>query len=246
MAVTGAELGDAFLAVEASPSLAGFIKQTAALVLDPWKTTADTNVTLWQSWQSSASNGEPEIGELGSGSDYTAFLQFAGIASVNLAFDATFENHSTYGVYHSIYDSYSYSGSWADPEDQGKFAMTQYWGLLTQSLADAALLPFNFTDYATALQFHLGQAQSYANSSNLGALDFSQLSLAIGSFSSNAANLSSALLAFNATQNATVTQLLNGILAGVEQKFLAYGDTYAARAAQHAQHRSAEWPSLTE
>jgi hypothetical protein len=104
--------------------------------------------------------------------------------------------------------------------------MTQFWGLLTQSLADAPLLPFNFTDYASRLQTHLTDVQQYANSSGLGALDFSPLSAAISSFSSNAANLSNALLAFNATQNATITAVVNGLLAGTEQQFLAYNDTY--------------------
>lgn len=79
---------------------------------------------------------------LGSGSDYTVFLNHLGIPIVGMAFDGP------YGVYHSQYDNYYWMTHFGDPGFRYMTTMGEVWGRMALRLANADLLPFDFGLYA--------------------------------------------------------------------------------------------------
>lgn len=81
---------------------------------------------------------------LGSGSDYTPFLQFAGIASLNIGYGGEEE----YGQYHSIYDSFDHYTKFMDPTFIYGVALAKTGGRIVLRLANADLLPFEFTGFS--------------------------------------------------------------------------------------------------
>ncbi len=80
------------------------------------------------------------LGALGSGSDYTVFLQHLGIASVN----AGFEDPGSKGIYHSIYDSFAWYTRFSDTDFSRGRALAQFMSTALLRLADAPVLPFEF------------------------------------------------------------------------------------------------------
>jgi len=88
------------------------------------------------------------IGALGSGSDYSSFLQHIGIAS----FDMGFGGESPGGVYHSTYDSYDWYTKFGDPSFAYGIATAQMGGRIMTRLADADILPFDFTNLADTVE----------------------------------------------------------------------------------------------
>ena len=87
------------------------------------------------------------IGALGSGSDYTPFLQHLGIASMNTGFGGDGGG----GVYHSIYDSFAWYTKFGDPTFEHGRALSQVNGTIVMRLADAEVLPFEFTNLAETI-----------------------------------------------------------------------------------------------
>lgn len=84
------------------------------------------------------------ISALGSGSDYTAFLDHLGIASLNIGFGGEVSG----GIYHSIYDSFTWYTKFSDTTFEFGRALVQAAGTMTMRLAEAAILPFEFTNFA--------------------------------------------------------------------------------------------------
>jgi N-acetylated-alpha-linked acidic dipeptidase len=80
--------------------------------------------------------------ELGSGSDYTVFLNFLGVPIVDMAFSGP------YGVYHSQYDNYYWVTHFGDPGFRYMTAMAEVWGRLALRLANAEIYPYDFSLYA--------------------------------------------------------------------------------------------------
>jgi len=87
------------------------------------------------------------IDALGSGSDYTAFLDFLQVASLDLGFGGDGGG----GVYHSIYDSYYWFTHFSDGDFSHSAALSRVVGTALLRLADADVLPFEFKGTATAL-----------------------------------------------------------------------------------------------
>ncbi len=85
---------------------------------------------------------------LGTGSDYTAFLDHLGIATLNIGFGGESESD---GSYHSIYDSYDHYVKFDDPDFQYALALAQLGGRMTMRLADAETLPVRFDGFARAV-----------------------------------------------------------------------------------------------
>ena len=92
------------------------------------------------------------IGALGSGSDYTVFLDHLTISSVNTAFRAP-----VFGVYHSIYDSFDWYRRFGDPEFMYGRTLAQFHALAMARMADADVLPFEFTNFADTLSVYLDE-----------------------------------------------------------------------------------------
>jgi N-acetylated-alpha-linked acidic dipeptidase len=91
--------------------------------------------------------------KLGSGSDYTVFLNFLGIPIVDLSFNGP------YGVYHSQYDNYLWMTRFGDPGFRYMTAMADVWGRLALRLANAEVLPYDFTEMAWQLDQFLTELE---------------------------------------------------------------------------------------
>ena len=90
---------------------------------------------------------------LGSGSDYTVFLNFLGMPVADLTFDGP------YGVYHSIYDNHNWVARIGDPGFRYHVALVQVWGLLALRLASADIVPLDYEPYATRLLEFAGEVE---------------------------------------------------------------------------------------
>jgi N-acetylated-alpha-linked acidic dipeptidase len=80
---------------------------------------------------------------LGSGSDYTVFLNHLGVPVADLSFDGP------YGVYHSVYDNHNWVTRIGDPGFRYHVALVQMWGIVALRLADADVAPLDYEPYAT-------------------------------------------------------------------------------------------------
>jgi len=123
----------------------------------------------------SAEGSLPHVGELGSGSDYTPFLQHAGVPSTDIGSDGPF------GVYHTACDNYDWFVRFADPTFGYTQQQARIFGLEMLHMADADVLPFDYQAYAEEIGGYLDQARSRAVASGL-TLDFAAALAAAGSF----------------------------------------------------------------
>jgi N-acetylated-alpha-linked acidic dipeptidase len=105
------------------------------------------------------SGGDLPLGPLGSGSDYTAFLQHLGIASLNLGFGGEDESN---GSYHSVYDSFYHVTHFDDPGLVYGVALSKTVGRLVLRAADAPRVPAHYSDFARAVGGYLTQIQKLA------------------------------------------------------------------------------------
>lgn len=148
------------------PSLWKLIRGAAKDVKDP-----KSGYSLYQQWQDRDREQRPEaerdanklarIGALGSGSDYTPFLQHLGVPSTDMGFGGD------YGVYHSAYDSFYWMSHFGDPTFNYHVAMAQLWGTIGLRLANADGLPFDYTDYALQLREFFNDRIKVAQRRNL-------------------------------------------------------------------------------
>jgi N-acetylated-alpha-linked acidic dipeptidase len=131
----------------AVPSLNRFIAEAAAAVRDP-----AANIPIAAAWTSRTMKERGALptgagvdlvnNRLGSGSDYTVFLNFIGVPIVDMAFDGP------YGVYHSMYDNHQWVSRIGDPGFRYHATMTRLWGVMAARLANADLLPLDYRPYA--------------------------------------------------------------------------------------------------
>ncbi len=100
------------------------------------------------------------ISPLGSGSDYTPFLQHLGIASANMGFGG----HSGGGSYHTMYDTYEHYTKWIDPGLVYGRTLSQFAGRATMRLANAPRLPFDFQGFADNVAGYIEEIEALADS----------------------------------------------------------------------------------
>jgi len=93
------------------------------------------------------------IGALGDGSDYTAFLDFAGVAALNMGFGG----ESNGGVYHSIYDDFYWYTHFGDTKFVYERALAQMAGTMIMRFADADLLPFDPSGSAETIKRYIAE-----------------------------------------------------------------------------------------
>ncbi|MFY9553326.1 MAG: M28 family metallopeptidase [Blastocatellia bacterium] len=98
------------------------------------------------------------INALGSGSDYTPFLQHLGIASMNTGFGGDGGG----GVYHSVYDSFAWYTKFGDPTFEHGRALSQVNGTIVMRLAGADVLPFEFVNLAETLGRYVDEIDKLA------------------------------------------------------------------------------------
>lgn len=154
--------GRGFLGISGSHSLEKFINGVARDIEDPEK-----KIPVWKRSQllriSSARSPEDRneartrpdlrIGALGSGSDYTAFLDHLGIASLNLGYGG----EDAGGIYHSIYDDFYWYTHFADTDLSYGRTLAQTVGTAIIRLADADILPYEFTNFAETVRQYLDE-----------------------------------------------------------------------------------------
>jgi N-acetylated-alpha-linked acidic dipeptidase len=99
------------------------------------------------------------IRALGSGSDYTPFLQHLGVASLDLGFSG----EDSGGTYHSIYDSFAHYQRFGDPGHAYGVALAQTAGRAVLRLAEADVLPFEFTSFADTLARYVTEVNKLAD-----------------------------------------------------------------------------------
>ena len=109
-----------------------------------------------------AANGEDlPIGGMGSGSDYSAFLQHVGIASLNIGYGGEDEQG---GVYHSVYDSFDHYERFGDPGFIYGVALSQTAGRIVLRAANAEVLPLRFGDFADTVARYSDEVHQLADS----------------------------------------------------------------------------------
>jgi N-acetylated-alpha-linked acidic dipeptidase len=107
------------------------------------------------------------IGALGSGSDYTAFLQHVGVPSMNLGFGGEGEA----GVYHSAYDDFYWYTHFSDTSFVYGRALAQTVGTAIMRLADADVIPYDFTDLAETVQTYVRELKGLHKSEAADAIE---------------------------------------------------------------------------
>lgn len=148
--------GRGFLSAGGSHTLEKFLNQVGRDVMDPQR-----NVSVGErlrakilvdgtpkAKQDARTRSDLRISALGSGSDYTPFIQHLGIASMNIEFGG--EDNG--GEYHSIYDSFDHYIRFKDPDFSYGVALAQTMGRCVLRMADATILPFEFQNFANTVQ----------------------------------------------------------------------------------------------
>jgi N-acetylated-alpha-linked acidic dipeptidase len=151
--------GRGYLGFGGSHTLEKFMNDIAKDIQDP-----ETKLSAWKREQLRAIEEAPadkkqeirqradlHLGALGSGSDFTPFLQHVGVASFNIGFGG----EDGGGIYHSIYDDFYWYTHFADTTFVYGRALAQTGASMMMRLGDADLLPFEFSDFAETMQTYV-------------------------------------------------------------------------------------------
>lgn len=139
-----------------APLLDKALIETTKMVPSPNQTIkGQTIYSLW----------DKKIRTMGSGSDFTAFQDYAGVPCIDFGFHA--ERGGPVYQYHSNYDSIHWMEKYGDPGFHYHAAAAKVWGLLAANFVETPVILFNATDYATALHRYLEKIKAQANTSSL-------------------------------------------------------------------------------
>ena len=117
--------------------------QTGVSILERRKSALAANTSSTKAKKEIINSPSMTISALGSGSDYTPFIQHLGIPALNIGFGG--ENEG--GEYHSIYDSYDHFKRFKDPKFEYGVALAKTAGRTTLRLVNATVLPFDFKGF---------------------------------------------------------------------------------------------------
>ncbi len=152
-----------FLGAGGSHSLERLVNEVAREVNDP-----QYDVPVWERRRARMATGgdvapdeagDLRIAPLGSGSDYTPFLQHMGVASLNVSYGGEGDG----GSYHSVYDSFDHFSRFRDPGFAYGAALSRTTGRLTLRLANADILPFRFANLASHVKRYLDEVTKLAD-----------------------------------------------------------------------------------
>ncbi len=144
--------GRGFLGAGGSHSLQAMVGEVAGAVTDPQRGVSIKERRIAVDMVRGGTE-DFELYALGSGSDYTPFIQHAGIASLNLGFGG--ENGG--GEYHTIYDTYDHYKRFKDPDFAYGVALANTAGRISLRLANADLLPFEFKQWHKTVSGYLDE-----------------------------------------------------------------------------------------
>ena len=201
----------------AVPSLKNFMRDISKSVASPM------GDTVYDEWLANrhgnehrASNApaqpgaEVHVSDLGSGSDFTPFLQHIGVPSTDIG------SSGPYGVYHSVFDNYAWFVMNADPHFVYLQQMARVLGLEAVRMADTDVLPYDYPAYAREVKAYIEAAKRKASDDGLTGIDFVP-ALAVATHFATAAdhahqlqlNPPANVAQFNAALRATETALLS-------------------------------------
>jgi N-acetylated-alpha-linked acidic dipeptidase len=159
--------GRGFLFAGGSHTLEKFVGEAARDVTDPQK-----KISVWERARArtlldgsaeerreARERADTRISALGSGSDYTPFLQHLGVASLNIGFGG----EDGGGSYHSIYDSFDHYTRFGDPGFDYGVALAQVAGRVTLRFANADTLPFTFSNFADTVARYVKEVTKLAD-----------------------------------------------------------------------------------
>jgi N-acetylated-alpha-linked acidic dipeptidase len=155
----------------AVPSLKQFIRELthsvpSPLVYDQWRNERSEGNEHRSSNAPPDPSGEVHVGDLGSGSDFTPFLQHVGVPSTDIG------SGGPYGVYHSVFDNFAWFIQNADPHFVYLQEMARVFGLEALRMADADVLPYDYVTYAREIDAYIAAAKRKAGDAHFGSLDF--------------------------------------------------------------------------
>ncbi len=159
----------------AIPSLKQFVRQVTQEVSSP------DGGTVYDAWKKEETNGKSKrnvqqapgmnssesktddvhISDLGSGSDFTPFLQHVGVPSTDVGSDGP------YGVYHSVFDNYNWFVKFADPKFVYEQQQARVFGLEILHMADTDVLPYDYKLYGKDIVEYVDGAQKKAETAKL-------------------------------------------------------------------------------
>jgi N-acetylated-alpha-linked acidic dipeptidase len=161
--------GRGYLRAEGSHALENFVDSVAKDIEDPetkmsvWKRERLVDISRATTPETRAeirSRADLRLSALGSGSDYTVFLHHLGVSSVNLGFGGEDQGN---GQYHSVYDDFYFYTHFADTNFAYGRALAQTAGTMMMRMADADVIPFQFTDMADTIRNYSGEVKKLAD-----------------------------------------------------------------------------------
>jgi N-acetylated-alpha-linked acidic dipeptidase len=156
-----------YFRAQGSHSLENFVNDVAKEIQDPetkmsaWKRVrlVDISRATAEDRSELKTRADLRIPALGSGSDYTVFIDHLGVASVNLGYGGEDEGG---GQYHSVYDDFYWYTHFQDTDFSYGRVLAQTAGSMVMRMADADVLPFQFTDFADTIHLYVGQLKTLA------------------------------------------------------------------------------------
>ncbi len=224
VAVAGGNFG-----ASAVPSLKRFIREVAravpspkgGTVYDAWRKAPErrtgptqqpnlADLSGTQNRPPAAQGSGPPVGDLGSGSDYTAFLQHLGVPSLDIG------STGPYGVYHSTFDDFDYFKKFTDPSFTYEQEMARIYGLEILRMADADVLPFDYAEYGKEIGGYLKAAEAKAQARfGMGAPEFTAALKAAENLQTAGTHISEVQKSAQPSEDQ-----LNQVLTGAERAFL--------------------------
>jgi N-acetylated-alpha-linked acidic dipeptidase len=193
VAVSGQKFG-----ASAVPCLKQFVRDITKAVPSP------KGGTVYDSWEKAAhapaspsdaplenhrppaaqSKTDVPVGDLGSGSDYTAFLQHLGVPATDIS------SSGSYGVYHSVFDNFAWFKKFGDPDFVYEQQMARIFGLQMIRMANADVIPYDYEEYAKEVDSYLDAAEKRAHDKfGEKGLDFAQVNAAAHRFETAGAKM---------------------------------------------------------
>ncbi len=164
VAVSGKKFG-----ASGVPTLKEFIREIAkavpspegGTVYDAWRKTSQQTAENSRSGETSTFRPPPAavqsdvpVGDLGSGSDYTVFLQHLGVPSTDVT------SSGDYGVYHSAFDNFAWFKKFGDPDFRYEQQMARIFGLEVLRMSSADMLPYDYENYGKEILVYLDAARN--------------------------------------------------------------------------------------
>jgi N-acetylated-alpha-linked acidic dipeptidase len=164
VAVSGSNFG-----ASAVPSLKGFVRDVTKVVPSP---KGGMLYNVWKDERSRQSSerdrrqgnrgpnaqveNDVQVGDLGSGSDYSVFIQHLGIPSTDIG------SNGPYGVYHSAFDDFNWFKKFGDPTFVYEQEMARVFGIEALHMAQADVLPYDYELYGKEIGAYIENSHDKA------------------------------------------------------------------------------------